>query len=122
MQNEKKKKILIIDPDPQLAITRCMILQSHGYYAFCISNPQDVLASWQPRTYDLVLVDVQRNADLALSFCNELKKKDIAQLVALMSDHHVWVPPHPCPDEVISRSEGPERFVQKVKNLLDQRA
>ena len=121
MPSTSRKKVLIVDPDPQLAETRCLILQSHGYEAKCISKSADVLASWLPRTYDLVLVDVQHNADLALDFCNELKQKDVAQLVALLSDHHVWVPPHPCPDEVISRSDGPERFVQKVKSLLDQR-
>jgi hypothetical protein len=120
MSSEKRKKVLIIDPDPRLAETRCLILQSHGYDADCISNTSAVLSSWIPKTYDLVLVDVQHNADLALAFCNELKEKDTAQLVALMSDHHVWVPPHPCPDEVISRSEGPQRFVEKVKRLLDE--
>jgi len=119
MADKSRKKILIIDPDARLAETRCLILQSHGYHAECITNSHAVLQSWIPRMYDLVLVDVQHNADHALSFCNELKEKDQRQLVALISDHHVWIPPHPCPDEVISRSEGPERFVQKVKDLLD---
>jgi len=118
--NAERKKILIIDPDPRLAETRCMILQSHGYDASCVTTGEAILSSWRPRAYDLVLVDVQHSADLALNFCNELKERDSAQLVALMSDHHVWVPPHPCPDEVISRSEGPERFVQKVKRLFDR--
>ena len=119
MSPEKKKKVLIIDPDPRLGETRCLILQSHGYDADCISNTNTVLSSWIPKIYDLVLVDVQHNADLALAFCSELKGKDSGQLVALMSDHHVWVPPHPCPDEVINRSEGPQRFAEKVKSLLD---
>lgn len=119
MPHDKKKKVLIIDPDPRLGQTRCLLLQSHGWEAHCISNTNAVLSSWIPKLYDLVLVDVQHNADLALAFCNELKGKDSAQLVALISDHHVWVPPHPCPDEVINRSEGPQRFVEKVKQLLD---
>ncbi len=119
MRPEGKKKVLIVDPDPRLAETRCLILQSHGYEAECVTNTQAVLSSWILRAYDLVLVDVQHDADLALKFCNELKERDAKQLVALMSDHHVWVPPHPCPDEVISRSEGPARFVKKVRDLLD---
>ncbi len=121
-QESEKKKVLIVDPDPRLAETRCLILQSHGYDADCVTNAQAVLSSWVLRAYDLVLVDVQHNADLALKFCNELKERDAAQLVALISDHHVWVPPHPCPDEVISRSEGPARFVEKVKQLLHNNA
>jgi hypothetical protein len=116
----KKKKVLIIDPDPRLAETRCLVLRSHGFSADCITDPRAVLASWIPRAYNLVLVDVQHNADYALKFCNELKEHDATQLVALMSDHHVWIPPHPCPDEVISRSDGPQRFVEKVKALLDE--
>lgn len=120
MPLDRTKKVLVIDPDPQLAETRCLILRSHGFVANCITDPRAVLASWIPRAYDLVLVDVQHNPDHALKFCNELKEHDDAQLVALISDHHVWIPPHPCPDEVISRSEGPQRFVEKVKALLDE--
>ncbi|HZU44999.1 MAG TPA: response regulator [Terriglobales bacterium] len=122
MPENAKNRVLIIDPDPRLAETRCLMLRSHGVGAEYVADGNAVLNSWKPRAYDLVLVDVQHNADYALKFCSELKERDVAQLVALISDHHVWIPPHPCPDEVISRSEGPKRFVEKVIALLDEKA
>jgi hypothetical protein len=115
----RPKKVLLIDRDARLGHVRCLVLQSQGYEATCVTDASTVLKSWTSKTYDLVLVDVQHNPDAALAFCSDLKKKDVAQLVALISDHHVWVPPHPCPDEVIPRSEGPAGFVEKVRNLLE---
>jgi len=114
----RPKKVLLIDRDARLGHVRCLVLQSQGYEATCVTDASTVLNSWISKTYDLVLVDVQHNPDAALEFCSDLKEKDVAQLVALISDHHVWVPPHPCPDEVIPRSEGPAAFVEKVRNLL----
>jgi hypothetical protein len=40
-------------------------------------------------------------------------------MVALLSAHHVYVPPNNCPDEVIPKDEGPRRFVAAVKDLLE---
>jgi DNA-binding response OmpR family regulator len=116
------KKILVVDRDPGLGHVRCLLLQSQGYDAVCVADMRSVVDSWMPNAYDLVLVDVQHNTDAALQFCNELKEKDVAQLVALMSDHHVWIPPHACPDDVIPRSDGPAAFVEKVRNLLESEA
>jgi DNA-binding NtrC family response regulator len=117
---ERRKRILVIDPDPYLGEIRKIVLQSHGFEAEWAKSGNDHLSNWAPRKYDLVVVEVQSDAEAALSFCNELKGKDSAQLVALMSNHHVWIPPHPCPDAVIARSEGPAQFVNRIKILLEQ--
>ena len=119
MSPDATKKILVVDRDARLGHVRCLVLQSQGYQAICVTDIAAALNSWVAKKFDLVLVDVQHNPDAALQFCNDLKERDVAQLVALMSDHHVWVPPHPCPDDVIPRSEGPAGFVEKVRNLLE---
>jgi DNA-binding response OmpR family regulator len=119
MPGNEKKRILLVCPDERLGEIRCMILHSHGYDAVCASNPSRARQMWAPGTYHLVIVDVQSDADSALELCDELKKKDDRQLVALMSQHHIYIPPSKCPDDVIPKSEGPRVFVEKVKELLE---
>lgn len=116
---QAKHRILLVNDEPGLGETRCMILRSHGFAATCAGGLAQARSTWQPKTYDLVLVDVQQDPDQALGFCEELKEKDARQLVALISRHHVWVPPSPCPDDVIATDEGPRHFVQRIKGLLE---
>jgi DNA-binding response OmpR family regulator len=115
----EKKRVLVVCPDERLGDIRCMILHSHGYDALCVCTPADARQAWSPGAYQLILVDVQSDPDSALSLCNEFKSKDQTQLVALMSQHHIYIPPSACPDEVIPKAEGPRVFVQKVKELLE---
>jgi DNA-binding NtrC family response regulator len=119
MATNEKKRILLVCPDERLGEIRCMILHSHGYDAVSVSNPARARQMWTPGAFHLVIVDVQTDPDGALALCDELKDKDEQQLVALMSQHHIYVPPSKCPDEVIPRSEGPRVFVEKVKGLLE---
>jgi hypothetical protein len=96
-----------------------MILVSHGFDAVCVPSMEEGRRVWNPDTYALVLVNVQPDADAALEFCEELKERDPQQLVAMMSAHHVYVPPSTCPDDVIDPGEGPRRFVAQIKQLLE---
>jgi hypothetical protein len=96
-----------------------MILVSHGFDAACVRSIDEARRVWHPDTYALVMVNVQPDADSALEFCDELKQHDPQQLVALLSTHHIYVPPSPCPDDIIDPGEGPRRFVSQVKQLLE---
>lgn len=115
-------RILLIDEDLELGKLRCMILASHGFDAVCIRSIEEARRTWHPQTYSLVLVNVQPDPDRALQLCDELKDRDPNQLVALMSAHHVYIPPSPCPDDVIDPGEGPRRFVSQIKQLLEPEA
>ena len=119
MTISEKKRVLVVCPDERLGEIRCMILHSHGYDALCVNSPEVARRTWAPGAYQLILVDVQSDPDTALSLCDEFKSKDDTQLVALMSQHHIYIPPSACPDEVIPKAEGPRVFVQKVKELLE---
>jgi len=118
----EKKRVLLVCPDERLGEIRCMILRSHGYDAMCVCTPAEARQAWSPGAYQLIIVDVQSDPDRALALCEEFKIKDARQLVALMSHHHIYVPPSTCPDEVIPKSKGPRVFVQKVKELLEDAA
>ncbi len=96
-----------------------MILVSHGFDTASARTIEEARHLWRPNTYALVLVNVQPDADAALEFCEELKERAPHQLVAMMSAHHVYVPPNTCPDDVIDPGEGPRRFVTQIKQLLE---
>ncbi|MFB3813732.1 MAG: hypothetical protein ACE14L_06430 [Terriglobales bacterium] len=104
--------ILVIDGDPRLGQTRCMLLQNSGYRTSYAANYAQARTLWAPQVFDLVLIDVEREPEVALEFCEELKAKDPRQLIALVAGHHVWVRPNPCPDDVIAPEHGPAYFFE----------
>ena len=72
---------------------------------------------WRARKYDLVLIMVNGDLSKAIEFCEEVKRAETSQMVALLAGWHTYVPEDSCPDDVIERAD-PGLFVSKVSTLI----
>lgn len=95
------------------------MLRMEGYHvdtAADLHAARAVIAA--ARKYNLVIVDVGYFAAPGLEFCEEIKKRYPALKVLMQVDGTLYVDRNTCPDEVVSKQEGPQHFVREVERLL----
>lgn len=115
---QAKKRVLLVDDEPQMLRLRKEILQRQGHEVETARTLDEARAAWQPAKYSLIVVDLRRQPEEALAFCEELKRQYPDQLVAFLTAPMVYVPRSACPDDVIPKEEGPQEFVERVQALL----
>jgi DNA-binding response OmpR family regulator len=114
-----KSRILLVDGDHTVQHLRALMLRMQGHEvdtAVDLSAACAVIAS--ARRYDLVIVDVGHFAGPGLEFCEEIKQKYPRQKVLMQVDGHRYSGRESCPDQIVSKQEGPYHFVAEVERLL----
>jgi DNA-binding NtrC family response regulator len=112
-------RILLVNGDNTVQHLRALMLRMAGHHvdsAADLHAARAVLAAG--RLYDLVIVDVGYFAQLGLDFCEEIKTRYPRQKVLLQVDGHLFLDHASCPDEVVSKEDGPEHFVSEVERML----
>jgi len=95
------------------------MLRMEGYHvdtAADLRAARAVIAA--AREYNLVIVDVGHFASPGIEFCEEIKRQYSALKVLMQVDGHLHVDRNTCPDEVVSKQEGPQHFVREVERML----
>jgi CheY-like chemotaxis protein len=54
-----RRKILIVDDEPDITFTLLAILQKGGYEVSSFNNPLTALQSFKPHYYDLFIIDIK---------------------------------------------------------------
>jgi DNA-binding response OmpR family regulator len=110
----KKRKILLVDDEPESRKQRIGILKDRGFAVY------PALAIEQARTrcrrggYDLIIVHANNNnKDMALDLCEQIRTNDPTQLLLLMSAPDVRVPRR---DYLVSNI--PKELLQRVESLF----
>ncbi len=115
----RKARILLVDGDNTVQHLRALMLRMQGYE---VDTAADLLAARAvivaARRYDLVIVDVGHFAGPGLEFCEEIKKRYPQQKVLIQVDGQRHPGRESCPDQVVSKQEGPYHFVAEVERLL----
>ena len=119
----RPKKVLLIDRDARLGHVRCLVLQSQGYEATCVTDASTVLNSWISKTYDLVLVDVEGVSGIADAehLCSEIKTAQPGQRVAFVCNWRVAIATD-CPDDILRTEFDPTAFVEGVKDIFGSKS
>jgi DNA-binding response OmpR family regulator len=74
--NEKKKKILIVDDDPDICVTLREILMDNGFAVDSFTDPHLALNSFEAGLYDLLLLDVKMPEMDGFQLYQEVKRID----------------------------------------------
>jgi DNA-binding response OmpR family regulator len=98
---------------------RALMLRMEGYHVDTAADLRAARAVISAaREYSLVIVDVGHFAAPGLEFCEEIKKHHPALKVLMQVDGNLYLDRNVCPDEVVSKQEGPQHFVQEVERML----
>lgn len=116
---KRTSRILLVNGENTVQHLRALMLRMQGYRvdtAADLRAARAVIAA--ARLYDLVIVDVGHFAAPGLAFCEEIKSRYPGLKVLMQVDGSLFVNPASCPDEVVSKQEGPQHFVREVERML----
>jgi DNA-binding response OmpR family regulator len=113
--------IVLIQDNAYLVASRVAILKSRGYTVEVVQSVSEARTRCREFKCDLVIVDAGKAHNTALELCEEIKLNNPSVSVVMMAGFHVYLDTE-CPDEIVTREEGPEGFIAKVQNLLSSSA
>jgi CheY-like chemotaxis protein len=71
-----RKKILVVDDEPDITLTLRSVLQEGGFEVFSFNDPILALQSFKPRYYDLMILDIKMPEMNGFELYQKLKEKD----------------------------------------------
>ncbi len=74
--NNKKKKILFVDNEPDITTMLKMALENAGFSIGVFNDPLLALKNFKPKMYDLVILDVMMPKMDGIELYNQLKSVD----------------------------------------------
>jgi CheY-like chemotaxis protein len=74
--NSKKRKILIVDDEPDVSTVLKKVFEQGGFNADSYDDPFLALENFKPGSYDLLLLDIKMPVMDGFQLFNEIKKKD----------------------------------------------
>jgi DNA-binding NtrC family response regulator len=112
------KKVLLIDSCQATCRVRASVLRSHGVEVHAAEEISAALFLWQPKIYDLVMLDVRRySPGEMLEFYEEIKDRDPRQRIAFL----VGAPTYlslTWPGEVIAEDASSGQWGETVRRFL----
>jgi DNA-binding response OmpR family regulator len=75
-KQQKQKKILAVDDEPDLTKLCSLALEYHGFKVDTFNGPQEALSNYKPGYYDLVILDIKMPKMDGFELYDEIKKKD----------------------------------------------
>ena len=116
----RRTRILLVDGDSTVQHLRALMLRMQGYDVDTASDLEAartvIVAAPQ---YNLIIVDVGHFAAPGLEFCEEIKQRHPHQKVLMQVDGYLYLGQKVCPDKVVSKQDGPQRFVLEVQRMLE---
>ena len=110
-------KVLLIDREPERRKVRISALKNNGYRVFPALDLQQARQRCKPGTYDLIVVNAGEHPEMALEFCESIRKDDPKQAVLLMVGAIVRLPPR---DYMVSDIK--ERLLERIESIFERRA
>lgn len=71
-----RKRILVVDDEPDITLTLLAILQKSGFEVSSFNDPLLAFQFFKPRYYDLVILDIKMSKMNGFELYQQLKKKD----------------------------------------------
>jgi CheY-like chemotaxis protein len=74
--NNKKKKILFVDDEPDIIWLSKTVLERNGFEVQAFESPMSVLENFKPGSYDLLLIDIKMREMDGFELYDKLRKMD----------------------------------------------
>jgi CheY-like chemotaxis protein len=72
----KKKRILLVDDEPDICIVYQIVLQDAGYECISYTDPVKALKEFRPNYYDLILLDIKMPVLNGFELCKKIIELD----------------------------------------------
>ena len=89
-KQQKQKKILAVDDEPDLTKLCSLALEYHGFKVDTFNDPQEALSNYKPGYYDLVILDIKMPKMDGFELYDEIKKKDYKAKVCFLTASELY--------------------------------
>jgi DNA-binding response OmpR family regulator len=76
LPQQGRKKILVVDDEPDLTMLCSLALEYYGFKVDAFTDPQEALSNYKPGYYDLVILDIKMPKMDGFQLYDEIKKED----------------------------------------------
>ena len=114
--NNKKKKILFVDDEPDITWLSKTVLEHNGFEVQAFESPMSVLENFKPGSYDLLVIDIKMREMDGFELYDKLRKMDNNINVCFLTAAQEYY------DKYKERYSSEECFITKpiaLKNLVN---
>jgi CheY-like chemotaxis protein len=122
-----RKRILVVDDEPDITFTLVAILQKGGYEVSSFNNPLKALQSFEPHYYDLLIIDIKMPEMNGFELYHKLNEKDSYVKVCFLTavsefrDYEQYkgdVSPKPHERYFVAKPVSEDDLVRRVKDII----
>ena len=87
---ERKRRILVVDDEPDLTMLCRMSLEHSGFEVDTFNDSQEALSKFKPGSYDLIILDIKMPKMDGFELYYEIKKKDYNAKVCFLTASELY--------------------------------
>jgi DNA-binding response OmpR family regulator len=90
MNNDKKKRILIVDDEHDIALAFKISLKNNGFVVDTFNDPEQALSNFKAGLYDLLLIDIKMPKMNGFELYREMEKIDNKAKICFITAFEVY--------------------------------
>ena len=124
MNNDKKKRILLVDDEHDITLTFRIVLEDNGFAVDTFNDPEEALSNFKAGLYDLLLIDVKMPKMNGFELYQEIEKIDDKAKICFITAFEVYYNslrelfPTMKVDCFIKKPVTTDELVQRIKSEL----
>jgi two-component system, OmpR family, response regulator ChvI len=124
MNNDKKKRILLVDDEQDITFSLRIGLENNGFVVDTFNDPQEALSNFKAGLYDLLLIDVKMPDMNGFELYREIEKIDNKPKICFITAFEVYYKslrelfPTTKVDCYIKKPITTDDLVQRIKSEL----
>jgi len=117
LSNNKIKKILLVDDEPDVTYTIKNILEENGFQVDTFNDPNFALKSYTSHYYNLVILDIKMPKMDGFELYTKIREKDPKVKICFLTASEMYYEKFRKTRSEIGRINGEDSFIQKpIKN------
>jgi CheY-like chemotaxis protein len=117
ISNNKVRKILLVDDEPDVTYTIRNILEDNGFQVDTFNDPITSLKSYTSNFYDLVILDIKMPKMDGFELYNKIREKDPKVKICFLTASEMYYEKFRKARSEIGKIIGEDCFIQKpIKN------
>ncbi|MGI0051184.1 MAG: response regulator [Nitrososphaeraceae archaeon] len=117
ISNNKIKKILLVDDEPDVTYTIKNILEDNGFQVDAFNDPNFALKSYISHYYNLVILDIKMPKMDGFELYTKIREKDPKVKICFLTASEMYYEKFRKTRSEIGRINGEDSFIQKpIKN------
>ena len=124
MNNDKKKRILLVDDEHDITFSLRIGLENNGFAVDIFNDPEEALSNFKAGLYDLLLIDIKMPKMNGFELYQEIEKMDNKAKVCFITAFEVYYNslrelfPTVKVDCYIKKPVTTDELVQRIKSEL----